>query len=157
VRVLELELARAAVHLAVEALAGAGDALGERDGGVVAGLEQQAAQQVGDLHPLAGKQADLGLDRRRPVARRREGLAELGVLERDQRGHQLRGRADAQALVGLALADDGAGLDLDHDRGLRAHARRAVARVGGGREQEERRHDGERPRSGAPHRSSTIF
>jgi hypothetical protein len=42
------QLAGARVHVPHERGARAGDALGERDGGVVGGFEQQPAQQVGD-------------------------------------------------------------------------------------------------------------
>ena len=59
--------ARAPVHQAHERHARAGDVLGERDRGVVGGLEHQAAQQVCDGQLLPGPQAELGLDRRRDV------------------------------------------------------------------------------------------
>ena len=130
VRVLEPELAGALVHLADERLRRAGHALRERHRRVVAGLQQQAAHQVRHLHLLARLQADLGLDRRRPVARRLEGLAQLRVLERQQGRHQLRRGADRAGLVGLARAGDDPGRDLDDDRARRLDRVGAVGHLG---------------------------
>ena len=102
---LELQLARALVHLAHERQARAGDVLGERDRGVVGGLEHQPAQQVGDREPLARAQAQLGLDRRGDVVGRGDLVGQLRLLDGEQRGHQLRRGGDRAALLGRALVD----------------------------------------------------
>ncbi len=68
--VVQPQLAGARVHLVHERLLRAGEADGERDGGVVRALEQQRLEQVLDRHPLALTQADLRFDR--PLNARRE-------------------------------------------------------------------------------------
>ena len=159
VGVLELQLPRALVHQANEGHARAGDVLGQRDGGVVGGLEHQPAQQVGDRQPLARAQAQLGLDRGGDVVGRRDLVGQPRLLHGEQRGHQLGRGGDRAALLRRTLIDDLAGARLDQDRRRGAQRGRSLggprgARGGAGEQRHERE---DRQVCPEPHQRNLIF
>ena len=126
IRLRQPELPGALVHHVGERQFAAGDAFGERDAGVVAGLDHHAVQQVAH--------ADAAVERREHgrAAGGRAALApgvladrhlvfvlELALGDRVQHhlgGHQLGHAGRRIDLVGVALEQDGAGVGVDQDR-----------------------------------------
>ena len=139
VRVGEPELARAGVHQLDEAAdRTAADEGGDRVGGVVRALDQRGADQVAQGHALAGSEVDRRLADRSGALGDRGDVVERGVLERDDRGHQLRDRRHRQVLALVVGGQDLAGAGVLDDVCVRVDGRR---RCGGDDCEEERRGD----------------
>ena len=104
------DLARALGHHHAEDRLVAGQSLGERDAGVVARLDDDAAQKVVDLHPAVDRREHAGGARRR--AARAPGvladddfiverdIALLDLVEHELGGHQLGERSGIDQFVG---------------------------------------------------------
>jgi hypothetical protein len=116
-RVVQTELPGAGVHHADEAPERAVANI-ERQvlGRVVGARQHQRQQQVVDAHALAGDEADLRVGRCGVEVVLGEDLAQVRVLEREQRGHQLRRAGDRAAGVGRDAVELLAGALLDQGR-----------------------------------------
>jgi hypothetical protein len=115
-RVGQAELARALVHLPDERGLRSRDALRESGRGVVGALQQERPQEIVDAHSLALAQVDLRLRGQRPVRRRRVDVGEAGLLERQQRGHQLGGAGHRARHVRVLGEEHLAVAAVDQDR-----------------------------------------
>ena len=102
------------------------DALGHRDAGIVAGLDDHAAQQILHLHPAVDRREHARCARRRPagapgIGADHEFVLELqpalhDLVEYDLRGHQLGQAGRRHQLVGVLLEQDRAAFGIDQDR-----------------------------------------
>ena len=132
------ELGGPLVHQLGEGFLGAGHAFGEHHRGVVAGLDDQPAQQVLDPHPALHREKHRRAVRVRPalapgllgdVVKVVEMKAALLQLAKDDlRRQELRGRGRRRRLVGVLLVEDGSAVVVLDQRDL--GARREGPRLG---------------------------
>jgi hypothetical protein len=111
------------VHQLDEGLLRAGDALGQHEAGVVAGLDDDAPDQVLDLHPRVDLHEHLGAAHLPGVAADRQlvgqrQLARLDLLEHDVHRHDLAHRGGRQAAVGVLGVEHRLGVEVDDDGSL---------------------------------------
>ena len=131
---------RARVHPRRERLRAAGHMLGDGDGGVVAAAQKQAVEHLLHGQCLAHAQIDGRARHAAGVFRGRHFLVQRAVLQRQQRGHDLRGRGHGEALVLVLAKKHAAALRVDQHRAFSGHGqlrRRALSRAHGQKEQEK--------------------
>ena len=109
------------VHLLDKGRLAAGQAFGQHDAGVVAGLDDHAADQIGNLDAAAERHEHFRpAGAPGPFADRQFvielGAALLQIVEDHIGRHQLRHRRGRNAFVGVLVEQNRAGLDL-HDQG----------------------------------------
>jgi hypothetical protein len=110
VGVAQAERARLRVHPGHEETAPAvGGVVGQRDRSVVRALDERCLDQLADREAIPGPEVDGRLADGRGAFGHPHHLAETGMLERDEHGHQLRDAGDRQALPGMALEQHLAG------------------------------------------------
>ena len=131
---------RARVHSRRERLRAAGHMLGDGDGGVVAAAQKQAVEHLLHGQCLAHAQIDGRARHAAGVFGGRHFLIQRAVLQRQQRGHDLRGRGHGEALVLVLAKKHAAALRVDQHRTFGGHGqrrRRALSRAHGQKEQEK--------------------
>jgi hypothetical protein len=121
VRPGEAELPRLAVHQPDEARLASGGGHSERGGRVVRARHERPYEEVADGHPLPGLEVERRLADPRRDRRHGHDVVQGEMLERDERGHQLRdarhrprrvgGTRGERVAVDGALDDVRAGLD----------------------------------------------
>ncbi len=128
--VLEPDFFRLAVHLLDKRALAAGQALGQHDAGVIAGLDDHSAYQVGNFHALAERDEHfraagapcLFADRQLVIELR---AALFQVVEDNICRHQLRHRRGRNAFLGVLVEQNRAGLHLHHQGRARLRVDRA--------------------------------
>ena len=106
VGVAQAQLLRLVVHHLDEGLHAAGHALCQDHAGVVAGVDEQAAEQLVDCGLVALGQPGRRLSHARGGGRHGEDLVELGVFQRDDGGHDLGDGGHGALVVCLARPQD---------------------------------------------------
>ena len=99
------ELGRLGVHQLRKLLHAVRDMQRERRGGVVAGDQQQAVEQVLDCVALSRLEVHRGALDARATAVDLHEVVELAVLEHDDGSHYLRRAGDEHVLVGVLLIE----------------------------------------------------
>jgi len=131
VRVREAELLRARIHHRDESgHRPVPDAERERLSSIVGARQQHREHQVVDAHPFAGREADLGVDRRKVDLGLGEHRIQRRVLEDDERRHQLRRAGDRLRLIGVRSEQALTRVLLDQDGRPCAQAGRLGAQAG---------------------------
>ena len=116
----EPELGGLLVHAGDELVDAAGDVLCERDGGVVAGGQQQAVEQALERHVAAEREhADLRPGHVDGLLGDEHGRVGRRGGDGEQRGHHLREAGDGQAHVGVALPEHLTGGQVEQQPGAR--------------------------------------
>ena len=158
VRPAKAERRGRSVHTLDERRHRAGDAVGERDGSVVAAREQQAVQQVVHGVALPWVEPEQRFPGDRVIGGRRHPTTERQDAEREVSGHQIRRRGDWKLAVRVVRGEPRPVIRVDQDpragvdrggrgcrgRGLDADQRRRQRRRHG-----ERRQPRPGPRPGA--------
>ena len=108
----------------------AGDVLGERDRGVVAGRQQQAVEHALERHAASERQhADLRAGHVDGLPRDEHARIGRGGLDGHERGHHLGEARDRQPRVGVALPQHLAGREVEQQPGARGVREGEVDRV----------------------------
>jgi hypothetical protein len=107
------------IHLLDKRGLAAGQTLGQHDAGVVAGLHDHAAYQVGNFHALAERHEHFRAAGAPRLFADRQLVIELGtalfqIIEDEIGRHQLRHRRGRYALLGILVEQHRTGLHLHH-------------------------------------------
>ena len=120
------ERARLVVHHARKRRHRARRVTRERDGGIVAGHEHQAVEQLLNRVRLAGAQIHRRALDRRVFRQDLDRFVERAVFEHNERSHDLRRAGNAEPLVRVLFIEHGAGLGMHDNGGPHCPSRRHV-------------------------------